>query len=113
MLITIKADMAFKQFKILKTEDDFDTKLQNNIAESLQPIIKNTRLDSLILKNIVLISGPVTKVPHKLGRVLSGWNVVRQRAQATVWDTQDSNLSPELYLYLKTSADVVVDIEVF
>jgi len=44
---------------------------------------------------------------------LTGWNPTRIRASATIFDTQDSNQTPQLTLNLVASANVVVDLLVF
>ena len=87
--------------------------IQTNIAASLDPLIKNTQNDSIQLKNIELIAGQINIVNHKLNRILNGWKIVRIRGSATVYDEQDSNLSQNLTLWLHTTDNVVVDLEVF
>lgn len=86
--------------------------LQTNWASQLNPMLSNPAAQSILLKNIPLASG-LTVVNHKLGRVLQGWKIVRQRASASIYDTQDSNQNPELTLFLNSSANVTVDLEVF
>ena len=48
-----------------------------------------------------------------LQRPLQGWYIVRQRALASIYDTQDSNQNPSLTLNLTSNAVVSVDIAVF
>lgn len=95
--------------------DDRDFQLmQNRWASIINPIVNNPANQSLILKNIVLLSASTPNVVnHLLGRTLQGWSVIRQRASAIIWDTQDTNSSSQLTLNLRTSADVTVDLEVF
>ncbi len=78
----------------------------------LDPFLANPSLQSVILSNVSLING-TTVVNHMLGRKLQGWKIVRIRALATVYDTQDSNPHPSLTLTLVSSAAVSVDLEVF
>lgn len=87
--------------------------LQGNIEDSLTPLLSKTQNDSTVLTNITLSSTTTNVINHTLGRTLTGWKVVRQRAQASIWDSQDSNTSPGLTLLLNTTANVVVDLEVF
>ncbi len=115
--------MSFRNFKkqVLDTSNLEDpdnilrviNTLQNNISDSLQPMIVKIQNDSGILTRVSLVAGSTNVVSHLLGRKLLGWNVIRLRGEATVWDDQDNNLSPNLTLLLLTSADVVVDLEVF
>lgn len=88
--------------------------MQNSWAADINPVINNPPNKSNVLKNVSLLSASNPNViNHLLGRVLQGWKIVRQRAQSQIWDTQDSNQTPNLTLNLKCSADVTVDIEVF
>ena len=115
--------MAFKNFKkLFLSLADFEeaqnilrvvNTLQSNIDSAITPILNKTQLDSTILTNVSLKTGQVNVISHLLNRNLTGWKLVRQRGQASIWDSQDSNTSPGLTLLLNTSANVVVDIEVF
>jgi hypothetical protein len=86
--------------------------MQNVWAAIIEPIINKPSNNSLILKNISLVAGSNT-INHRLGRNLQGWNPVRIRSNATLYDQQDSNQTPQLTLILVASADVVCDIMVF
>jgi hypothetical protein len=87
--------------------------LQPKWASILNPIVANPANNSLILKNIVLTTGS-NAVNHKLGRPLQGWKPVRwQGAWAQVYDTQNTNQTPQLTLELVSSAPVTIDLEVF
>lgn len=87
--------------------------LQANAADSINPMASKIQNDSVLLTSVVLKSGQVNIINHTLGRTLTGWTVIRQRAQAQLWDTQDSNAAPNLTLWLNTSANVTVDLLVF
>jgi hypothetical protein len=87
--------------------------LQSNIDDAITPMAFKSQNDSTILANVTLTQGINNIVNHTLGRQLAGWQIVRKRAQADIWDSQDSNTNPALTLLLNTSADVVVDILVF
>lgn len=86
--------------------------MQTQWAQQLDPVISNPTIQTVLLKNIALASG-ANVVNHKLGRALQGWYIVRLRASATVYDTQDSNQTPNLTLNLTASAPVTVDLVVF
>lgn len=94
------------------TADQALSQLQSTWAAALDPLLKLPIANSLILKNIVLSSGSNT-INHKLGRNLMGWTIVRQRAGATIYDTQDTSPTPALTLTLVSSAPVSVDLLVF
>lgn len=105
--------MPLHRFKTVKTDDITLTKIQDNISDAYDPLITNIALNSTILTEVILVAGQVNKIPHTLGRNLSGWQVIRKRAAADIYDTQDINLSPNLLLYLWTTANVTVDLLVF
>ena len=86
--------------------------LQTNWAIQLDPVIKLPTSQGLILKEVSLVTG-TNSISHLLQRNLQGWYIVRQRAAATIYDTQDSNRLSNLTLTLTSSAPVVVDIFVF
>lgn len=115
--------MAFKAFqKLYISPDDMQdpkdlarviNSLQANIQDSIQPMVQKIQNDSLILKNITLkAANNPTAVNHTLGRILLGYNVML-KGNAVVWDSQDSNKSPQLTLLLNTSADVTINLEVY
>lgn len=87
-------------------------KMQTSWAQQLDPIISNPILNNVILKNVSLTTG-TNVVNHLLGRTLQGWKPTRIRANATIYDQQDSNQTPQLTLVLVASAPVVIDLEVF
>lgn len=101
-----------KAFKKVISDNQDIRKLSDNLIEFLVPVQKNNLLDGLLLKSIALASG-TTSVEHKLGRAPEGWIVVRNRAQSTIWDTQDANSMPEKTLILHSSAATTVDLWVF
>ena len=86
--------------------------MQVQWAQQLNPVIANPVLQNNILKNVSLASGD-NVINHKLGRNLVGWQIIRVRAAAIIYDKQDSNQTPNLTLVLNASAPVVVDLAVF
>lgn len=97
---------------IYKNDDQTSMIMQNNWARQLNPLLANPANQSIILKNQILVAG-TNVINHKLGQKLQGWNIVRKRADASIYDTQDTNQTPQLTLLLVSNNPVVVDIEVF
>lgn len=97
---------------IYKSDSEEMSLMQTRWASILDPIIKNPAVKSIILKDVQLVSG-TNAVNHRLGRALQGWNVVRQKSAASLYDDQDNNSMPALTLILISSADVIVSLEVF
>src|SRR6185437_314807 len=96
----------------VQTQDATISKLQDDIIGGLQPILKNALVDGSLLTNVSLQSGQNT-IFHGLGRTLQGWILVRERANANVWDNQDQNGLQNSTLLLNASAAVTVDVYVF
>ena len=97
---------------IQHTQDQDLMLMQTKWAASINPVINQPWNSGVLLKSIALVSGSNT-INHKLGRILQGWVIVRQRSAATVYDTQDTNTMPALTLKLTASANVTVDLLVF
>jgi len=86
--------------------------MQTKWAAILNPVISNELNQCSILKSVNLSIGN-NIINHLLGKKLSGWFIVRQRALAEIFDTQDLNPTPNLTLTLTSNAIVTVDIAVF
>ena len=87
-------------------------KAQDQWATDINPVLTNPIVQGRLIQKVKLTSGN-NMLNHGLGRNLVGWVIVRQRAAATIYDTQDSNQLPNLVLTLNSSAAVVVDLYVF
>lgn len=97
---------------IYKTDDGSFTLMQTAWATQLNPIIALPQSSGVLLKQVSLVVGDNT-IDHRLGRNLQGWQLVRIRASAIIYDKQDSNQLQSRTLVLNSSAPVVVDIFVF
>ena len=86
--------------------------IQQNIISALRPVTLNPIVTGNILNSVALRIGSNT-VNHGLGRKLLGWFLVRQRALANIYDTQDNNSNQDLTLLLTSDQVVTVDIYVF
>ena len=106
------AGNVLTKFNIIQSTDQDLMTVQQNLTRTLNPIFNTNTLGGNILPNISLSTGSNT-INHKLGRVLSGWQLVRIRAAATIFDTQDANKTPDLTLTLTSSAPVVCDLYVY
>jgi len=97
---------------IYKSDDQSLTLLQTAWATQLNPVLALPQSSGVILKNVRLAIGDNT-INHRLGRNLQGWQLIRVRAAATIYDKQDANQLKDLTLVLNSSAVVVVDLFVF
>jgi hypothetical protein len=101
-----------RDLKKLDSELQEVVKLQEYVGRCISAIISSQVLDGTLLQNVSLKSG-LNEVAHKLGRKPQGWIIVRKRANANIWDEQDSNSKSKLTLRLQASAAVKVDLWVF
>lgn len=93
--------------------------VQSNIIAAVQPYLNKPLASGLLIQSVSLVTGQ-NVINHYLARALQGWFVVRQRAQAQIYDQQDSSETPTVTLTLvvptvgftKTSP-LVVDLLVF
>lgn len=104
--------MGLRTFTKIPSGDRVLDQVQEGVAQALNPLASNPSNDKTLLASVNLAVG-LNLVAHTLGRKLTGWTVVRQRAQAQLWDSQDSASAPEKFLYLNASVAVTVDLEVF
>jgi hypothetical protein len=86
--------------------------MQTKWAAEIDPVLKNPATNPILLQGVVLAAG-TNLVDHRLGKKLIGWQIVRIRAAATIYDTQDTNPHPDRTLRLVSSAPVTVDLLVF
>ncbi len=87
------------------------SQMQSRWSSIIQPVLDLPQNNSVLLQNVVLSTSSV--INHTLGRPLIGWNIVRQRGSAVVYDRQDINQVPDRTLLLSASSGVSVDLIVF
>jgi hypothetical protein len=107
-----------KKFKKLFIPADFPMSrvfntAQDYVEEVLNPILNAAIIDGVILKDIDLVSGSFTSVEHKLGRKPRGYLVIRKSAAETVYEDAGDYDSRKLFLKLKASGSVTVNLWVF
>lgn len=87
--------------------------MQVNLIDPLNNILKqNPQLFAILVKNFTLQVG-ANSVPTSLGQSLQGWQIIRQRAKASIYDAQDTNPAPATTLVLVSDAVVSVDLLVW
>lgn len=104
--------MGILKLPIFQDDNQNFMLMQTKWAPILNPLLALPQSSGVLLKSVRLING-TTQVNHLLGRKLQGWQIVRQRAAASIYDAQDANQTPELTLSLVSSALVTVDLFVF
>lgn len=99
-------------FQKIFTQDPLQQRLQDNIANSFNQFEKLPQLDSVIVKNVAITTND-TIINHKLNREVQGWQIVRQNANAVVYESSTVNTQPSSTIILKASANCTVSILFF
>jgi len=100
-----------RNFKRLHANHPEVAALEANVRDTLEPLLRRELLDGRLIEDAALTTGTGNDLLHKLGRVPKGWIVVKQNAQADVWE--NANATPAKVLTLQTSANVTVSLWVF
>lgn len=101
-----------KAFPLVQTDDKDVNQLQQNVSQTLNPILRNPINFGNIVESQSLAVGANT-INHGLGRPLQGWLIVRKKASANIYDDQDNNANADKTLVLISDAAVVVNIYCF
>ena len=93
--------------------------IQNNVSDSLNPVITNAANDIITLTQVSLIAGQVNVINHTLGRILKSWSAAPY-GPAMIWKDPGTsqtaslnNQSPNKTIWLWTSANVIIDLNVW
>lgn len=105
----------FNRFKklVLGPGNEVLERFQDNVAAAIGTLPDVPTINGRLIRNISLKAGTVSPISHQLGRFIVGWQIVRIRGNANVWDEQDTNVTPTLTLNLTTDTDIKIDIWVF
>lgn len=87
--------------------------LVNSWSKDLNPLLASPIAAPTILKDISLITGQANAINHLLGEKLTGYLVILNSAQSTIWDNQSTNPLPDKTLILRCSANTTVSLLVF
>lgn len=85
-------------------------RLQDTIENVFNGITNSPILSGQLVESVDLDTTAI-RVEHKLGRAALGYIIVRQNADATVYEETDTR--PDLFLKLKSSSPVKVSLWVF
>lgn len=105
--------MAIKAFKKIDSEDRVVNTIQDNVDAVFKQLLPQPILNGVVVKNVALLTGQNNLVNTGLAGKLTGWIVIRNRANSVVWDAQDTNPDPTKTLVLLCSANTTVDLLVF
>lgn len=105
--------MAFPAFKNVNPDDPIIDKLESNVAQVFSYLQGKAIIDGVLIEGVALLSSKTNLVPHLLQRRPRGYIVVKQNANATIWDSTPAANIENIYLQLLVSANVTVSLWVF
>ena len=86
---------------------------QDHIEEVITPVLDAAIIDGVIVEDVILNSSTFTDVKHKLGRKPRGYIVIRKSAAQTVFEEAGDYENRKLFLKLKASGAVTVNLWIF
>ena len=86
---------------------------QDHIESVINPVLDSAIIDGVILEDIDLVSTGFTSVEHKLGRKPRGYLVIRKSAAQTVYEDVGDYDNRKLFIKLRASGTVTVNLWVF
>jgi hypothetical protein len=98
-------------FRRLNTDDEGLNRVQAAVAEAFQGDQGSIFDGAIVIDGVQLLVAAPTVLQHGLGRPPLGYLVLKQNANATIWDT--TTPAPASTLKLLTDADVTVTLLVF
>lgn len=102
--------MAIKPFRKINTSDADLMRVQDSVRDTFASIAQCVLLSGNIVQTN-LATG-LNDVAHGLNRNINGWFIVRQDAQAAIWEPAESN-TPSKTVTLESTAAVRVTIYFF
>lgn len=100
-----------RAFRKLGTDDEASSRVQDNIGQAIEPLLRSQLSDGVLLRGVALKAGSFTDVAHRLSRAYVGWFITKQSANIVVWE-EGTNFS-DRFVRLRASADTTVDLWVF
>ena len=86
---------------------------QDHVESVINPVLNSAIIDGVILEDIDLVSTGFTSIEHKLGRKPRGYLVIRKSAAQTVYEEAGDYDNRKLFIKLRASGTVTVNLWVF
>ena len=86
---------------------------QDHIEEVITPVLNAAIIDGVIVEDVILNSSTFTDIKHKLGRKPRGYIVIRKSAAQTVFEEAGDYENRKLFLKLRASGTVTVNLWIF
>jgi hypothetical protein len=101
-----------KQYKRVLQEDITLNRIQDSVEDFAQAIIFPAITGINIVKSVVLTTAD-KNVNHLLNRPFKGYLVINRNADSTIYTSTTTNNRTDLFIILKASATVTVDLMFF
>ena len=102
-----------RDFERTDTIDQGQASVQDRIQDLAAELKKLPFVSGVSIKGVRLTTGSLNKIPHRLGKRVGGYVIMRKSAGVDIWDEIDGGTELGLYLPLQVSGDVTVDLWVF
>ena len=79
----------------------------------IDPVLNSAIIAGVIVEDVDLVVGSFTSVEHKLGRKPRGYLVIRKSAAETVYEDVGDYDNRKLFIKLRASGSVTVNLWVF
>jgi hypothetical protein len=86
---------------------------QDHVESVIDPVLNSAIIDGVIVEDVDLVSGSFTSIEHKLGRKPRGYLVIRKSAAQTVYEEAGDYDNRKLFIKLRASGSVTVNLWVF
>lgn len=104
--------MAINKFRTFRIDDNLTSRFQDNVSDFTSQLENKPQLDSVILKDIAVVSGSDNFISHKLGRPFQGWQIIDKDAASDFWQPSGAT-NKDLFLTLQSTANCTISILVF
>lgn len=95
----------------IQTDIDPINRLQDQLLESVNPLIKLALVNGVLISNQTITAGTPLSVSHKLVRNYQGWFIAKTNANSVIWESTSTD--PSKFIVLNASANVTVSLWVF
>lgn len=105
--------MALNKYHYIHTQDDDVNRIQGVISPILNQLSEIQLLGGVFITDASVTSGVGNRLEHGLGRAVVGYIVVRNNASVTIYDDQDNETEPTVYLKIGSSGTATITLWVF
>ncbi len=100
-------------FRRIISPDAYVQKLQDELEVTFRQLEQRDFISGVFVRSVAIATGQDNYVDHGLGRRFQGYTITRKDSAGDVYESDTTNLRPELQIILKSSATCVVNLYVF